>query len=61
MRSQGRSQGRFLVGTMNKDWRNPAARKGRLFSLVEPPELINEDDLDGTLHQYGPNAVLKPM
>jgi sugar lactone lactonase YvrE len=52
-------KGRFLVGNMNKDWRDPEARKGKLFKMVEPPELRHEDNLDGMLHQYGPNAVLK--
>mmetsp|Transcript_38556 Transcript_38556/g.94846 ORF Transcript_38556/g.94846 Transcript_38556/m.94846 type:complete len:362 (-) Transcript_38556:121-1206(-) len=54
-------EGRLFVGTMNKDWRNPKARKGKLFCIVDPPELKDEDDLDGTLHQYGPNPVLKPV
>lgn len=53
-------KGRFLVGTMNKDWRDPSARKGKLFKMVEPPALRNEDNLDGMLHQFGPNSVLKP-
>jgi hypothetical protein len=46
---------------MNKKWRDPNERKGKLFRMQDPPELRNEQDLDGMLHQYGPNPVLKPV
>jgi hypothetical protein len=56
-----RLQGRLFVGNMNKKWRDPNERKGKLFRMQDPPELRNEQDLDGMLHQYGPNPVLKPV
>jgi len=82
-------QGRLWVGSMNSDWRNPEARKGKLYCMAPPKERPPpgtctytmrskrsrpcfaelrraaeqeweaEEDLDGVLHQYGPNAILR--
>eukprot|EP00290_Baffinella_frigidus_P008385 CAMPEP_0180137400 /NCGR_PEP_ID=MMETSP0986-20121125/12185_1 /TAXON_ID=697907 /ORGANISM="non described non described, Strain CCMP2293" /LENGTH=383 /DNA_ID=CAMNT_0022078845 /DNA_START=110 /DNA_END=1261 /DNA_ORIENTATION=+ len=51
--------GRLWVGSMNSDWRNPEARKGKLYCMTPPKEWANEEDPDGILHQYGPNALLR--